>query len=163
MVLPSAMIVSSIGAFYDLKFLPPFSYAPNTAVSSTYVPEIAAAYTNHWSNTPSTPSIVYLSLSCGLNAYLTTHIVCCMVQFSPKISASRTLCNQIAALFVQSALLYLIPTLILIVLCAHRSLGQSLLFPIVCQIQVRLVQDPTAAKAQADDLFDYLSLCLRCS
>jgi hypothetical protein len=42
-------------------------------------------------------------------------------------------------LFVQSALLYLVPTLIFIVLCAQRSLGQNLLFPILCQIQVSFV------------------------
>ena len=121
------------------SFPAPFSYPSNTAVSSIYVPEIAAAYTNPWSNTASTPMIAYLSLSCGLNVYLTTHIVCIMVHFKPKLSSSRALCNRIASLFVQSALLYLVPALIFIILCAQRSLGQNLLFPVVCQIQVSFV------------------------
>lgn len=86
-----------------------------------------------------------------------------MVQFNPKVSTSRTLCNRIAALFVQSAFLYLVPTVIFIVLCAQRSLGQNLLFPIVCQIQVSFDPSPTLVKIQADDLLGYLSLCLRCS
>lgn len=133
------MIVSSIGAFYDSLFPPPFSYISNIAVSSTYAQEIAAAYTNPWSSTPSAPIIAYLSLSCGLNVYLTTHIVCYMVQLTPNLTPSRALCNRIASLFVQSALLYLVPTLIFIVLCAQRNLGQNLLFPVLCQIQVSFV------------------------
>ncbi|KAF9652721.1 hypothetical protein BDM02DRAFT_3183406 [Thelephora ganbajun] len=117
MILPLAMITSSI------------------AISSVYIGEIAAAYTNSWSDTSNTPIITYLSLSCGLNVYLTAHIALYMVQLTRKISMSRALCNRIASMFVQSTLFYLIPTLVFIALCAQRDLGQNLLFPTLCQIQ----------------------------
>ena len=42
-------------------------------------------------------------------------------------------------MFVQSTLFYLVPTLVFVALCAQRSIGQNLLFPIVCQIQVSFV------------------------
>lgn len=139
MILPVAMIISSIGTCHDLQLPPILSYISNIAVSSTYIQDIAAAYTNSWSNAPNIPMIIYLSISCGFNIYLTAHIVCHMVQFAPRISTSRALCHRIAALFVQSALLYLIPTFVFIALCAQRSLGQNLLFPILCQLQVSLI------------------------
>lgn len=116
MALPSAMIISSI------------------VVSSTYLPEIAGN-TSSVSIFPNTSIILCLSLSCGLNVYLTTHIVCYMVKLTPRCSTSRATCHRIASFFVQSALLHLVPTLIFIALCAKRNVAQDLLFPIMCQIQ----------------------------
>lgn len=139
------MLISSIGEFRDPQLLPAFSHTPMIAVSSAFVEEIAAAYTSTWSNTPSTPVIAYLSLSCGLNVYLTVHIVCHMVQLTGRRTRSRDLCNRIASMFVQSALLYLVPTLVFVILCAQRSLAQNLLFPIVCQIQASFASCPRAA------------------
>ena len=108
-------------------------------ISSTYHQEIAAAYTNSWSDASNTSIITYLSLSCGLNVYLTAHIVFNMMQVARNIHTSRTTCNRIASMFIQSALFYLVPTLVFIALCAQRSFGQNVLFPIVCQIQVSFV------------------------
>ena len=116
------------------------SHVFTIAVSSAYYREIAAAYTNSWSDASSTQMIIYLSLSCALNVYLTAHIVYVMVYlvWTNETSENRTVRRRIAAMFVQNTLLYLIPTLAFIVLCAQRSLGQNFLFPIMCQIQASL-------------------------
>lgn len=139
MILPLAIITSSIGTYHHPKFSPALSHISAIVVSSIYNQEIAAAYTDSWSDVPNTPIIVYLSLSCGLNVYLTTHIVLHMIRITRTISKSRMLCNRIASMFVQSTLFYLVPTLVFIALCAQRSLGQNLFFPIICQIQASSV------------------------
>lgn len=120
--------------------LPPaLSHTFTIAISITYHQEIAAAYTNSWSGASNAPIITYLSLSCGLNVYLTAHIVFYMVWTGRAINATRIMCNRIACMFIQSTLFYLVPTLVFIALCAERSLGQNLLFPIMCQIQASFV------------------------
>jgi hypothetical protein len=115
------------------------SHIPATVISSIYHREIATAYTNSWSDAPNTAIITYLSLSCGFNVYLTTHIVFHMAQITQKIGPSRSLCHRIAYMFVQSTLFYLVPTLVFIALCAQRSLSQNLFFPIMCQAQASYV------------------------
>ena len=115
------------------------SHTFTIAVPTIYHQEIAAAYTNSWSDTSNAPIITYLSLSCGLNVYLTAHIVFYMVRAGHRINTTRIMYNRIACMFVQSTLFYLVPTLVFIALCAEQSLGQNLLFPIVCQIQASFV------------------------
>ena len=142
------------------------SHISTTVVSSIYNQEIASAYTNSWSDISSTPIIVFLSLSCGLNVYLTIHIVLYMTRITRKISRSRALCNRIAFMFVQSALFYLAPTLVFIALCAQRNLGQNLLFPIIFQIQASFVSHQRVLVDQRPGLIYcsiVYSLYLRCS
>ena len=148
LILPSIMIISSIGASHVSRF--PFAppYVPNIAVSSTCIQDIAAAYTSSWSDTSSAPIIAYLSISCGLNVYLTAHIVWHMVQFARKLGTSPTICYSVLSLFVRGALIYLVPTFVFIVLCAQRNLGQNLLFPIVCQLQASAARKSEAGRSE---------------
>ena len=121
------------------NFPPALSHTFTIAISTTYHQEIVAAYTNSWSGSPNAPIIIYLSLSCGLNVYLTAHIALYMVWTGRAINTTRIMCNRIACMFIQSTSFYLVPTLVFIALCAERSLGQNLLFPIMCQIQASFV------------------------
>jgi hypothetical protein len=59
-------------------------------------------------------------------------------------------------MFVESALIYLVPTLVFIALCARRSIGQNLLFPVICQIQVCSVSFSGSTRAWADTPFGHL-------
>lgn len=166
MILPLAMITASVGTYHHPIFSPTLSHISTIVVSSIYNQEIAAAYTNSWSDVSNTPIIAYLSLSCGLNVYLTTHIVLYMARITGKISKSRALCNRIASMFVQSTLFYLVPTLVFIALCAQRSLGQNLLFPIICQIQASSVSYSRALVVWRPGLTSFwitYSLCHRYS
>jgi len=80
-----------------------------------------------------------------------------MVRVTPKVSRSRVLCNRIASMFVQSTLFYLVPTLVFIALCAQQSLGQNLLFPIICQIQASSVFGRSSGtKTRTDILLDHV-------
>ena len=147
-------------------FPPTLSHIIITVVSSVYNQEIAAAYTNSWSDNTNTPIVIYLSLSCGLNFYLTAHIVWYMMQTTRSIGSSRVLCNRIATMFVHSALFYLVPTLVFIALCAQRSLAQNLLFPVICQIQASFVSYPPGVATRRPRLMScwiVCSLCLRYS
>ena len=132
-----------------LNLPPALSHTFTIAVSTTYHQEIAAAYTNPRSNGSNAAIIAYLSLSCGLNAYLTAHIVFCMFQMARTVSTTRVMCHRIAFMFIQSALFYLVPTLVFIALCAERSFSQNLLFPIMCQIQASSVSRSCALVMQA--------------
>lgn len=138
---------------------PASSHISAIVISTTYNQEIAATYTNSWSDTSNTMMITYLSLSCGFNVYLTAHIVVYMVQSTRKNSATRILCNQIASMFVQSTLLYLVPTLVFIALCAERNLGQNLLFPLICQIQVSFVSHSYVLSMQRPGLTARWIMC----
>ena len=62
-----------------------------------------------------------------------------LVWTARSLGATQIMCHRIASMFIQSTLFYLVPTLVFIALCAQRSLGQNMLFPIMCQIQASFV------------------------